>query len=220
MKRMLIFVLIGTLLSSCFNSDSITGNVNDSETYEEIIYHVRPVGDFDKQLAKLLSLEIEKYYGFETIIDQPIMISDSLFVPGRARYDASRVIETHSKKNYTILLTKTDLAYDLDRDGYSEWGIFGIGDFPGKTCIVSTYRLGQKRVSKDKFQKRFIATCLHEIGHNLGLDHCLTKGCLMEAAGGKMSVVDNSSAVLCDNCKSQLMHSKFGRSIAQGNRQP
>jgi len=84
---------------------------------------------------------------------------------------------------------------------YSDWGIFGLGEMPGNSCIISTYRLSYDSI--DQLADRLTKTVLHELGHNFGLDHCSTVGCLMEADdyGDK---IDTEGKWFCKKCQDKL----------------
>ena len=69
-----------------------------------------------------------------------------------------------------------------------------------KTCIISTYRL-QANVTKQKTLERLEKVALHEIGLNLGLDHCTkNKECIMNDANVTIKQVDAEKMWLCEIC--------------------
>lgn len=73
---------------------------------------------------------------------------------------------------------------------------------PGKTCIVSTFRI-QHPNSKTHFM-RLKKVAIHEFGHNLGLPHCPDKTCVMTDAVESVKTIDNAKLALCNNCKLKL----------------
>ena len=80
---------------------------------------------------------------------------------------------------------------------YADWGVFGLGFRPGPTCVVSFFRLGSNQEVKLERAKKIT---LHELGHNLGLKHCVNKSCLMTDAVESISTIDNAKANLCEKC--------------------
>ena len=87
---------------------------------------------------------------------------------------------------------------------YADWGIFGLGFMPGKSCIVSTYRLKEKN-----FRSRFIKICCHELGHNFGLPHCSDTTCIMQDAAETIKTIDNVQLNLCNSCKKKVGYHEY-----------
>lgn len=102
-----------------------------------------------------------------------------------------------------LLITEKDIAYNKSRQ-FPEWGIFGLGLRPGKTCVVSTFRL-KRKVSKSQMLIRLKKVGLHEIGHNLGLSHCSNnKECMINDANGTIKQVDREKIGFCKKCWNQI----------------
>lgn len=149
-----------------------------------------------------------------TIILPPIPIPDRAFTQIKSpRYRADsliRILRHHKPDslNYIIGLTKKDISVTKkDKNGnikqpeskYADWGILGLGFRPGVSCIVSTFRLYHS--DERKFIDRLKKVSLHELGHNLGLDHCPSEDCLMRDAAESVKTVDFVKLSLCDKCK-------------------
>jgi archaemetzincin len=117
----------------------------------------------------------------------------------KTRYEASKILNKFNSKQNLLIITEKDIA--CKKGKISEWGILGLGYRPGVTCVVSTFRI-RKKVSKDKFNNRLVKVCLHEIGHNLGLDHCKSGDyrCMMNDANGTIRKVDKEQIFFCKNC--------------------
>ena len=87
---------------------------------------------------------------------------------------------------------------------YIDWGIFGLGSCPGKTCVVSDFRLWARNASEKKYLNRMKNICVHELGHTFGLPHCPLKNCVMNDANETIVTVDESSGEFCSECKKKL----------------
>ncbi|MCB1089226.1 MAG: hypothetical protein KDM63_19470, partial [Verrucomicrobiae bacterium] len=87
---------------------------------------------------------------------------------------------------------------------YEDWGIFGLGQMPGRACVVSTFRL-KGGVDEAKLRERLRKVACHEIGHNLGLPHCAkSEKCFMRDGAEKIATVDAESEVLCEHCAATI----------------
>lgn len=104
----------------------------------------------------------------------------------------------------TISTTKYDKDGNIlkPESKYADWGVFGLGYMPGTSCVVSTYRL--KTTDKKLFYNRVKKVVIHELGHNLGLDHCPDKHCVMTDAVEKISTIDNEAHELCGKCRDKI----------------
>ena len=70
------------------------------------------------------------------------------------------------------------------------------GDFPRFRCARGARNAIHAR-------HRLAKVAVHEIGHTLGLEHCPTRGCLMEDARGSNKTTDREY-VICSRCRSLL----------------
>ena len=70
----------------------------------------------------------------------------------------------------------------------------GLGYCPGKACVVSDYRIKNKT--------NYFKVVLHELGHTMGLGHCVVKSCFMRDAEGHDTTDEETE--FCTNCKNYL----------------
>ena len=96
-------------------------------------------------------------------------------------------------------MTSVDISTAKPPNG--DWGIFGLGQMPGKSCVVSDFRLHKKGGITST--ERLGRVAIHEIGHTLGLDHCPTPKCTMSDAKGAMKTVDEETG-FCGLCRRRV----------------
>jgi archaemetzincin len=199
MKKILIplFIFIGvTVIGTTLLSFNKVNFVK-----QEKIIHITPLGNVDQKYLKLVKGYIQNFYGFKCVIDKQEPLSKDILAKSRTRYEASKIISKYDSDKNVLLLTDVDIAYHNKKRNIKEYGIIGLGFRPGTTCVVSTFRI-KKRVGEKKMLDRLKKVSIHEVGHNLGLDHCnYDIECLMNDARGTVKQIDRERVWLCDNCR-------------------
>ena len=122
----------------------------------------------------------------------------------RKRYRAEKLLDdlrgrVPNQATRIVGLTHRDIS--TTKGEHKDWGIFGLGEIGGRTCVVSRHRLG--RASRKKQNERLAKVALHELGHTLSLDHCANRGCLMEDGAGTIKTVDRERD-FCSTCKDTI----------------
>ena len=160
----------------------------------------------ESKLLNQIKNKVQEFYKIPTIIKSSNLPANA-FYKARNRYKADSIInflEKYNNKRYRFVagLTSKDISTNLGK--YKDWGVFGLGSYSNKGCITSSFRL-KKNVTEAKLLERLQKITLHEIGHNYGLIHCTTSDpCLMKAANGKVSTVDNEPMNFCKSCKTKI----------------
>lgn len=183
---------------------------------EETFVAIQPFGEFNSEEAKMMQQEISDFYHLNVTVLKPIELPKNAYINIKSsRYRADTLIRflrknIDSKYDFVIGLTDKDISTTKYSNKstktikepsykYADWGIFGLGFMPGKSCIVSTYRLKDKN-----FKSRFIKICCHELGHNFELPHCPDKSCIMQDAAETIKTIDNVKLNLCKTCKKKI----------------
>lgn len=172
---------------------------------------------FNLQLAKELQTNIQKNYGFNVIIWNPVDLPQQAFVNQKSpRYRADSLI-AYLKRNkpdsidFVLGLTTKDIS-TTKRDWkgstlkpaykYEDWGVFGLGYRPGPSCIVSSHRISGNAQTRLQRLKKIT---VHELGHNLGLKHCSSSdSCVMRDAAETIKTIDRVSVNLCTSCQAKI----------------
>ncbi|CAA9197211.1 matrixin family metalloprotease [Flavobacterium collinsii] len=168
------------------------------EQHSKIIV-LQPLGDFKTERAKNVYHKIQTINP-NVVLRTNIPFPENAFYPARNRYRADTIIKTIKdnvgKDSVIVGLSNSDISVTKGKN--KDWGVMGLGYHPGKSCVVSDFRL-----SKRNKEAQFYKVVLHELGHTEGLPHCSVKTCLMRDAEGK-NHVDKENA-FCLKCKNYLI---------------
>ena len=107
-----------------------------------------------------------------------------------------------TEKDISVTKRNSDGSIKKPQWKYSDFGIMGLAYCPGKSCLVSNFRLRHK--DKALENQRFKKVVIHELGHNFGLPHCPDKKCVMTDAVESIRTIDNAKAQLCDKCRDKI----------------
>lgn len=171
---------------------------NTKEQHQKIIV-IQPLGNFNTEEAK------EVYNKIRTINSNVVLRSNipfpkNAYYQPRNRYRADSIIKTIKnnigKDSVIVGLSNSDIS--VTKGKIKDWGVMGLGYHPGKSCVVSDYRL-----RKQNKNEQFYKVVLHELGHTEGLPHCPTKTCLMRDAEGKNHIDEETD--FCLKCKNYLI---------------
>lgn len=203
MKKILIplFIFIGVAIATTTLLSFNKINLVNILKQEEKVIHITPLGNVDQKHLELVKGYIQNFYGFKCVIDNKEPLTKAILTKSGTRYEANKIIAKYKSNKNILLLTNVDIAYFNKKKNIKEYGIIGLGSLPGKTCVVSTFRL-KKFVTEEKMLDRLKKVSIHEVGHNLGLDHCnYDRECLMNDARGTVTQIDRERVWICDNCR-------------------
>jgi archaemetzincin len=190
MKKISILLLLLLLTSSFVNTKPKT-------------VYIQPLGDVNQEYINYIKKSIESFYGYDCVVKSKLNLTNDILAGSKTRYEAGKILKKYNSKDNILLITEKDIAHKKSSE-FPEWGVFGLGFRPGTTCVISTFRL-KKKVSKVKYLDRLKKVALHEIGHNLGLEHCTNnKECMMTSASGTVKQVDREKIWFCSKCCSLI----------------
>ena len=204
MRRLLILFIISIVVCGCCEAD------------RKLKVAIQPYGDFEQALVDTIRRTLEKNYNIETQVLKYTSVPKETFVNIKSpRFRADKIIAILKKQkpdslDFILGLTVEDISMTKKEAGrikepvskYEDWGVFGLGYMPGESCIISSFRL------KDKGQKIFVQrlkkVANHELGHNMGLEHCESEKCVMRDAAESIKTIDFVGLKLCDRCKQRI----------------
>jgi archaemetzincin len=195
----LLFVLS---LFACNQEKSGVNQLSQSDENKVTII-IQTFDEFPENETQTIAVELRKVYSKVTINKNIPFPSNSLNSSGK-RYRADSLIKYLSKQasKNTLIIGLTNKDISTQKGEIKDWGVFGLGYCPGKSCIASNFRLkGKNRAEK------LYKVAIHELGHTQGLPHCPIKTCLMRDAKGK-DVLDEEKE-FCNKCKQVLINANW-----------
>lgn len=172
---------------------------SSSAKKEDITLCIQPFDDVSSITIVILKKDMEKIFT-NIEVKSPITFSDDLLNVSKTRYRADKIIYFLSGKTssncVTLGVTTKDIS--VTKGKYTDWGVMGLGFKPGKSCVISSFRLKGKNK-----QEKLYKVAIHELGHTQGLNHCPEKSCYMRDAEGKDHL--NEEVHFCEKCKAHLI---------------
>ena len=185
---------------------------------KNLALHLVPLGDVDATTMSETAEALRTHAGVGgatvvVTVESAVPLPKSAQSSDKARYRADRLLDvlaalplgdvTHAK-----VMGVTDVDIVAEKNGNPNWGILGLGAIDGRCSVISTYRMRRKfekggGASDAVVRERLWKISLHELGHTLGLQHCPTKGCIMEDGHGTVKTIDGETE-LCAPCATKF----------------
>jgi archaemetzincin len=213
MKLFSVFLITVTCLAH-YNCNKHAGNFLQDKNRDKIIA-LQPLDSFDTGQLDFLRNEISSFYNRKVIILKLLAIPGAFPKTGNMYSADSTINFLYRLTNDTIIevigLTHKNIYITAEEKKEQIKGnvpdanlnpVFGLGDVSGNFCVVSDYLIHS--IEPAKTNKRLRTIIIHEMGHNLGLQHCPDDNCIMSEQNGKISTLDKSGNDYCSKCKSKL----------------
>jgi archaemetzincin len=164
-----------------------------------------PFERLDKQLVTELKQNLEKKYHLKVVILPERKLPGAAYYPVRRRYIADSLLVFLKKEDsnrFARIIGITTHDISTKKGQHANWGVMGYGYCPGKSCVISSFRVKPTIKDNAHFIKRMTILAMHELGHTWSLPHCLSDVCIMKDAEGKMNLDDAED--YCAMCRWRL----------------
>lgn len=196
---------LGTLVN-CETSDAGEDAADTLCTCPNVKVSLQPYADFTQKEAMQLKDDLEKHLSlligevglqFEVLPNKPL--AGELLNGAGTRYRADKIINSLAKdangQHVIIALTHKDIS--VSYKGKPDWGVLGLSLIPKKACVVSTFRVRNRKDLWKVASHEFIHTCFE-------YQHCPDDNpkCLMNDAKGHADFSGKST--LCEKCSKRI----------------
>lgn len=151
-----------------------------------------PLGKISPKTVLDIKIGLQPIFKRVNLQGNTRMPKQAFYAP-RNRYRADTLIRWMSRraKENEVYVGITEQDISTTKGQFADYGVVGLGFQPGKACVVSNFRLKDKR--------SFYKVVIHELGHTAGLPHCPNMSCFMRDADGGDHT--NEEKGFCDKCK-------------------
>jgi archaemetzincin len=179
--------------------------VVDSSPHYTTIF-LQPLDNFTQQEAMQLQEVLEQRFrkifneGFEFEILPNKKLSVDLMNDSKSRYRADKIINSLKKEasNHRIIIGLTHKDVSVPYKGKPDWGVLGLSIHGTYACVVSDFRLKNKK-------RDYWKVVTHEFTHTAcNYSHCPDDNplCIMKDAKGKADFANKVS--FCKTCREKI----------------
>lgn len=175
-----------------------------------------PLKSFPDDLLDTVEAALIRELEVDVIRHEPVPLPEDAWYQPRKRYRAEKLLDfldgIGEPHQHVLGLTEVDIS--TSNGDIPDWGIFGLGNMPGHSAVISSKRLSRKPTKlrpgaksvRDHVKFRVGSVAVHEVGHTFGLDHCDEKAaeCVMLDAEGGIENSDTTSGTFGPDCRAKL----------------
>lgn len=162
-----------------------------------------PMGNIPEMLIDQISLELKSQLRIVTDTHLPMGIPKEFRDSYRDQYSIERILKFLNENVQGRVLAVTDS--DIFALGMNF--AYGQAQMNGSSSVLSIFRLRpefyRKHSDNSVLIERSVKESVHEVGHMLGLKHCLNEKCVMNYSPTIFNV-DKKTKKFCDDCKIKL----------------
>jgi len=175
----------------------------------EIRVRVVPVGEVDEEVLRSIRDSLPNILPgkVETTIVDRIKVPADAFSTKRGQYSSTSILKKLGESPEKSLRDKVVGVAEVDL--FVPWlnFVFGEAECPGRTSLISTFRLRPEfygfPVDKHLLIDRAVKEAVHELGHTLGLAHCKDSRCVMFFSNN-IADTDHKGREFCGFCRQKL----------------
>ena len=177
---------------------------------------ILPIGSVDKDATENIEKNLRENFPGATcrILEDTMPIPRDAYNASRHQYHSSSILakiqDWVEKSGADRVLGVTEVDLYVPRLNF----VFGEAECPGRTAIISLFRLKPEFYGEtpdpDIFVERSVKEAVHEVGHTLGLGHCPNSACIMFFSNSIVDT-DRKKLAFCERCYPSVVKRLKGR---------
>jgi archaemetzincin len=166
---------------------------------------ILPIGDVDRSVLVHVGEGLPRVFPDVKchIVEETLPLPKNALDRKREQYRSNQMLVAvqsyATKKELTRILGVLDVDVFVPELNF----VFGEAAFPGKSALISLWRLKPEfygeSADKNLLLERSLKEAVHEIGHTLGLRHCPRFSCVMHFSNSIFDT-DRKQSLFCDGC--------------------
>lgn len=197
---------IGALLSAALLTLAPSAQAStDREPRGEPLLLIVPLGRASPDLVALVAKAARERFRFRVEIAPAMAMPSEAWYAPRSRWRAEKILDALDRaapSEAWRVAAITEEPISTTKGAIADWGIAGLGSLGGKSSVFTSH-LFRRHAARERarYVREMENLVLHEIGHTLGLDHCILDRCLMaDAKGDAIRAAARSINELCPAC--------------------
>jgi archaemetzincin len=170
----------------------------------ERVVAIVPLGPVRQAFLERVTQEIQGRMNVRIRVEPARELPKDAWYAPRRRWRAEKLLDwldENPPPGAWKVVAVTEAEISTTKGDIFDWGIAGLGNLGGQSCVVSAYIYKKHSKTEEALLRRLGDLAVHEFGHTLGFPHCEEKGCVMSDAKGKaISSADASSGHYCAKC--------------------
>jgi archaemetzincin len=172
-----------------------------------------PIGTVNEDVLKKIQTELKEIFPESdcSIFGEGMALPADAYNRKRQQYYSTRILGEINKYVRRIRADRILGVTEVDLYVPQLNFVFGEATCPGKTAIISLFRLRPEFYGQPANQKLFVdrsvKEAVHEIGHTLGLKHCQNPRCVMFFSNSILDT-DHKGKTFCEKCYFKVLRSR------------
>jgi archaemetzincin len=187
--------------------DEYKKSLSNRRTDSRSRIYLQPLGEFngeERELLEDMREYSEAFFCCRTVLLEPVPMPKGAYNSRRDQYNASTILDKLKRRvpkdalSFSAITLKDLYVPDLNF-------VFGLASLSNRVGVYSLIRYKRDNSEGPTVLRRSVKVMSHEVGHVLGLQHCVFYRCGM-CGSNSLAESDARPAFFCPLCLDKLRH--------------